>query len=94
MTVKTAIASLLALVVLAGCADDEHRTPVASGVPDVVRLSLEDAKEVLDDAGVAYYIGTPNGQTPIIDHLWEVCAQDPAPGADTWEVDLDVDREC
>jgi hypothetical protein len=93
MRIKIAILFLLVVCTAAGCRA-EQRTPVRSGVPDVVGLSLEDAKEVLDDAGVAYYVGTPNGQTPIIDHLWEVCAQDPAPGADTWEVDLDVDREC
>jgi hypothetical protein len=93
MMVKTAIALLLVLLVVGGCRE-ERRTRVRTGVPNVVGLSLEDAKEVLDDAGVTYYVGTPNGQTPIIDHLWEVCDQDPHPGTDTWEVDLDVDREC
>jgi hypothetical protein len=94
MRVKTATVCVLALLALAGCGDEEDRRPVGNGVPDVVGLSLEDAKEVLDDAGITYYVGTPSGQTPVIDHLWEVCDQDPAPGAEAWKVELAVDREC
>ena len=67
--------------------DARQRPQPAAGVPDVVGLSLE-------DAGVTYYVGTPTGQTPIVDHLWEVCGQVPPPGADAYEVQLDVDREC
>jgi hypothetical protein len=93
MTVKLAMVSLLALLVVGGCRD-EGRSPVRSGVPDVVGLSLEDAKEVLDGAGVEYDVEAPDGQTPLIDHFWEVCDQDPDPGFDAWYVELDVDREC
>ena len=94
MPVKTTIALVVLLLVASGCRAEEHERPVANGVPDVVGLSLEDAKETLDDAGVYYEVRAPEGQTPLIDHLWEVCAQHPAAGADAFEVELDVDREC
>jgi beta-lactam-binding protein with PASTA domain len=94
MTVKTAIALFLLLLVAGGCRDEENRTPVTGGVPDVVGLSLEDAKESLDDAGVYYEVRAPEGQRPLIDHLWEVCEQHPAPGVVAYDVELDVDREC
>jgi hypothetical protein len=93
MTVKAAIALLILVLVAGGCRE-EHRKPVRSGVPDVVGLSLEDAKETLDDTGVYYEIRAPEGQRPLIDHLWEVCEQHPLPGAEASEVELDVDREC
>ncbi len=93
MIVKSAIPLLVAVLLLGGCRE-ERRPPMRSGVPDVVGLSLEDAKEVLDDAGIDYDIEAPGGQTPLIEHLWEVCEQHPLPGADAWYVDLDVDREC
>jgi hypothetical protein len=94
MSVKTAIALLALLVVAGGCRAEAHECPVASGVPDVVGLSLEDAKETLDDEGIYYEVRAPEGQRPLIDHLWRVCGQHPAAGADAFEVELDVDREC
>jgi PASTA domain len=95
MTVKTASMLVVLLLAAAGCREEqEHRRPVAAGIPDVVGLSLEDAKETLDDAGVYYEVRAPEGQRPLIDHLWEVCEQHPPPGTDATEVELDVDREC
>ena len=94
MTIKTTAAALLFLVLASGCDQERTRPQPTYGVPDVVGLSLEDAKERLEDEGVSYYVGTPTGQTPIVDHLWEVCAQDPPPGTDAYAVQLDVDREC
>jgi hypothetical protein len=94
MSVKTAIALVLVLLVAGGCREaGEHGRPTG-GLPDVVGLSLEDAKEVLDDAGAYYEVHAPAGQHPLIDHLWEVCEQHPAPGVDAYDVELDVDREC
>jgi hypothetical protein len=93
MRINTATV-LLFVALASGCGDARQRPQPAAGVPDVVGLSLEDAKEILEDAGVTYYVGTPTGQTPIVDHLWEVSGQDPPPGADAYEVQLDVDREC
>jgi beta-lactam-binding protein with PASTA domain len=93
MAVKTAIAVSIFLLVAGGCRE-EHRKPVTSGVPDVVGLSLEDAKETLDEAEIYYEVRAPEGQRPLIDHLWVVCDQDPRPGSDGFEVELDVDREC
>jgi beta-lactam-binding protein with PASTA domain len=95
MTVKTGIVLALLLLVVGGCRDpQEHRRPLTGGLPDVVGLSLEDAKETLEDAGVYYEVRAPEGQHPVIDHLWEVCEQHPLPGTDAIEVELDVDREC
>jgi beta-lactam-binding protein with PASTA domain len=94
MTVKTAIAVIVLLLVAGGCRAEEREHRVTSGVPDVVGLNLEDAKEALDDEGVYYEVRAPEGQTPLIDHLWRVCDQHPAAGADAFEVELDVDREC
>ena len=93
MTVKSAILLLVAVLLLGGCRE-ERRPPVQSGVPNVVGLSLESAKEVLDDAGIDYDVEAPGEQTPLIDHLWQVCDQHPRPGADASYVDLHVDREC
>jgi beta-lactam-binding protein with PASTA domain len=93
MTVKTAIALVLLVLVAGGCRE-EHRQQPASGVPDVVGLSLEDAKETLDEAGFSYEVRAPEGQHPLIDHLWQVCEQHPLPGTDATELELDVDREC
>jgi beta-lactam-binding protein with PASTA domain len=94
MSVKTAIALVVLVLVAGGCRAEERERPVASGVPDVVGLSLEDAKETLDDEGIYYEVRAPEGQRPLIDHLWKVCEQDPAAGSDAFEVELDVDREC
>jgi hypothetical protein len=94
MSVKTAIALVFVLLMAGGCREEEHRRPVNGGPPDVVGLSLEDAKEVLEEAGVDYEVRAPDGQHPLIDHLWEVCSQHPRAGTDAHEVDLDVDREC
>jgi hypothetical protein len=95
MKCKTAILPLVVLLLGGGgCRQEDRVAPVQSGVPNVVGSSLEDAKEMLDAAGIAYDVQAPEGQTPLIDHLWEVCAQSPAPGANASYVDLTVDREC
>jgi hypothetical protein len=94
MSVKTAIALVVLLLLAAGCRAEEAERSVARGVPDVVGLSLEDAKETLDDEGIYYEVRAPEGQTPLIDHLWEVCEQHPRAGANAFEVELEVDREC
>lgn len=93
MTIKAPVLCVAALLA-GGCALDEHRPQPVSGVPNVVGLSLEDAKGTLKDAGLSYAVATPNGETPIVDHFWKVCAQDPPPGSDVYRVVLDVDREC
>ena len=93
MRIKTVFALVLVGLAAAGCGNEERRPDRSDGIPDVVGLSLEDAKEALDDAGVYYEVRAPEGQRPLIDHLWEVCAED-RPRPHVWEVELQVDREC
>jgi hypothetical protein len=61
------------------------------GIPDVRRMSLEDADDELERAGVAWRAETPDGDTVIVKHLWEVCDQER--GADR-SVTLYIDRDC
>jgi beta-lactam-binding protein with PASTA domain len=93
MNVKAPFALAALIFALAGCAE-EHRIQPVHGVPNVVGMSLEDAKETLEARGLAYDVEAPEGQTPIIDHFWEVCTQDPLPGSRRSYVELQVDREC
>jgi PASTA domain len=61
------------------------------GVPDVRGLSLEDADDVLENAGVSWRAETRDGDPVLVKHLWEVCDQERAPGR---SVVLDVERDC
>jgi beta-lactam-binding protein with PASTA domain len=70
------------------------RTPEPPVVPDVSRLSLEDANEELDDLGIGHDAETYDDDVPLVEHLWEVCGQDPGPGARTFYVELYVERDC
>jgi hypothetical protein len=63
----------------------------AVGVPDVTGLSLEDADDRLENAGVTWRAETPDGDQVLVKHLWEVCDQERAPGH---SVVLYVDRDC
>lgn len=63
-------------------------------VPDVTGLSLEDANEELDGLGIGHDAETYDDDVPVIEHLWEVCYQDPSPGARGSYVELYVDRDC
>ncbi len=61
-------------------------------VPDLVGLSLEDAQERLDAAGIPYEVSTWGEGTPRIEHLWKVCDQSPQPGQPASFVRLYVNR--
>jgi hypothetical protein len=61
------------------------------GVPDVTGLSLEDADDVLEQAGVSWRAETPDGDAVLVKHLWAVCDQERSPGR---SVVLYVDRDC
>ena len=61
-------------------------------LPDLVGLSLEDAEERLDAAGIAHDFSTWGEGTPAIEHLWEVCDQSPQPGQPASFVRLYVTR--
>ncbi len=62
-----------------------------AGVPDVTRLSLEDADDELERAGVEWTAETPDGDPVIVKHLWRVCDQERESAR---SVTLYVDREC
>ena len=63
-------------------------------VPDVVGESLEDASDALETHGIAWDAESPEGEEPLVLHLWEVCEQDPPGGAPTDHVTLYVGRDC
>jgi hypothetical protein len=63
----------------------------AVGVPDVTGLSLEDADDMLEQAGVSWRAETPDGEPVLVKHLWEVCDQERTPAH---SVVLYVDRDC
>ena len=79
------------LVVERECPAMPPQPPV---VPDVVGLSLEDATDELDELGIGHVAETYGGGEPLVEHLWEVCSQDPAPGARESFVELYVGRNC
>jgi beta-lactam-binding protein with PASTA domain len=79
------------LVVDRECPGRASEPPV---VPDVSGLSLEDADEELDDLGIGHDAETYDDDVPLVEHLWEVCGQDPGPGARTFYVELYVERDC
>lgn len=74
-------------VVLYAAADCEPPEPV---VPDLVGEDLEDAKDVLTNAGIGYRVVGPEGD----DALLEVCDVSPGPGERASEVTLEVARDC
>ena len=63
-------------------------------VPDVEGESLEDASEELDARGISWDAETPDGDEPLVLHLWQVCDQDPAAGTSANYVTLYVERAC
>ena len=66
----------------------------AALVPDVTGQSLEDADDALDARGIEHSAETPDDDTPLVEHFWEVCEQDPAAGMHARFVELYVDRDC
>jgi beta-lactam-binding protein with PASTA domain len=79
------------LVVERTCPNMQLEPPV---VPDVVGLSLEDANDELDELRIGHDTQPEEGETPIVEHLWEVCGQDPTAGERSSFVDLYVERDC
>jgi beta-lactam-binding protein with PASTA domain len=67
--------------------------PVVPTVPDVIGENLDEAEEDLDAAGVGYSVEAGD-EEPIVEHLWEVCGETPAPGTRTDFVELYVARDC
>jgi len=79
------------LIVERACANVEGRLPA---VPYVVGLNLEEAVDRLDALGIEHAAQSSEGETPVVEHLWEVCDQDPAAGDSARFVELYVERAC
>jgi hypothetical protein len=79
------------LIVERACATAAGRVPL---VPYVVGLNLEDAADRLDAVGIEHDAASAEGDTPVVEHLWEVCDQDPAAGHRARFVELYVERDC
>ena len=86
------LARTVRLVVERECPTTEP--PLPPVVPDVTGLNLEDANDELDRLGIAHDAETYDDDVPLIEHLWEVCYQDPSPGERGSYVELSVDRDC
>jgi PASTA domain len=84
--------------VAAGCAERRDEAPAkpsasAVTVPDLVGEDLDSAEEELDARGIDY--GVDSGDdTVLVEHLWEVCYQDPHAGARARFVTLTVEHSC
>jgi beta-lactam-binding protein with PASTA domain len=63
-------------------------------VPDVVGESLEEAEDELRDAGIDVRAHSLDGEPIIVESLWTVCDQEPAPGAPAQSVELYVAHDC
>ena len=62
-------------------------------VPKVVGEDLDDAQTLLEEQGIGYAV-FPADVDSDRRRLWEVCAQDPAPGEEGDFVELEVARDC
>ena len=63
-------------------------------VPDVVDGQLEDAREQLEAAGFDVVARSMDGDPILVEHLWTVCDQSPAPGDLGLTVVLYVAHDC
>jgi beta-lactam-binding protein with PASTA domain len=91
-------ATTVRLIVDRTCPSSTTPAPsvAAKVVPDLYGENLDDAKERLDALGIAYdaeNLEEPDDE-PIVDHLWEVCDQDPDPGTNADYVQLYVQHLC
>ena len=67
---------------------------LAPRVPWLDGTSLEDAKEQLDAAGIAYSVDTEDDDPVLVDRLWTVCSQTPDGGTRAWFIELRVSHDC
>jgi len=87
------------LVVARDCDEAPAAAPAAPVVPNVIGEDLDDAEDLLDASGIfyderSYDEGGSVHVAPEVRPLWEVCDQDPYPGARSVRVDLYVARDC
>jgi beta-lactam-binding protein with PASTA domain len=66
----------------------------APRLPWLDGTNLDDAKEQLDGAGIAYSIDTDDGDPVLVDGLWTVCSQIPDGGTRARLVELRVSHDC
>jgi PASTA domain-containing protein len=83
--------------IAAACGEErEHRAPAnpaAVTVPDVTGENLDSAEEELDARGIDYAVDSGDDEV-LVEHLWEVCYQDPRAGARARFVTLTVEHFC
>lgn len=63
-------------------------------VPDVIDDQLEDARTQLEAAGFTVTARSVNGDPIVVEDLWTVCDQSPAPGYRGRTVVLEVAHDC
>jgi hypothetical protein len=97
MRYATALLGLPFLLLLSGCGERERRSvppePPAAVVPYLYGENLDEAEERLDSLGLAYSVDSGDDRV-VFEHLWEVCDQDPEPGASASFVTLTVEHWC
>src|SRR5437867_8415381 len=83
--------------IAAGCAEERDHSapakPAALTVPDLTGNDLDSAEEELDDLGIDYAVDSGDDEV-LVEHLWEVCSQDPQPGTRARFVTLTVEHDC
>ena len=90
---RYALGAFAAALAVTGCG--EAGSPATTqNLPDLVGWNLDEAEETLDARGIAYSVETPDGDTPLIDHLWSVCSQTPSAGTYTTSVTLYAEHSC
>lgn len=89
MTVSPRIACAAALLLTAaGCGASAHN------VPDVTGDRLDVAQSRLDDNGLDYEVVGGGVLGVVVRSHWQVCEQNPPPGARAKSVELVVERSC
>jgi beta-lactam-binding protein with PASTA domain len=89
------LARTVVLRVARSCGSNPPPTVTAAPrLPWLDGTDLEDAKEQLDAAGIAYSVETDDGDPVLIDRLWTVCTQTPDGGTRARFVELRVAHDC
>jgi PASTA domain len=97
MRYVTALLGLPFLLLLTGCDERERHgvppAPAVAVVPYLYGENLDEAEERLDALGIDYSVDSGDDRV-VFEHLWEVCDQDPEPGAHAAFVTLTVEHWC
>lgn len=68
--------------------------PSLSTVPNVIGLSLDEAKRELAERGIDYYVDDDGTGEVVVDSAWTVCDQWPYSGEGSETVELSVEHIC